>query len=382
MRGYESSTALAIYIQNIIKGLKELPDDVKPHVYLFYTASAPVEDVRSIAYPYIEFVLVDFNPPYVQLNIFQRLVNRVFLTIGKTPVCKSQKERIAQKIEVDVLYPNWLTDHQLKVGKAIHWIIDFQYIHLPHFFSEEELSIFFQRVKELAYSNETVVVSSHDAKKDFTSLHADYTCDVKVLNFVSGFDYHAVALDTSVLNTYDVSLPYFITPNQFWPHKNHITVLKALKILVDQGYKVQVVFTGTPTSYRDSSYAEQLVNYVESNQLNAYVRFLGFLPRTDMLNLVRQSKAIVQPSLFEGWSTLVEESKALSKFIILSDLSVHREQIKQNCLFFNPAQEQQLADAMKSVLDQDPIIQPVDYSLHVKQFALTLADLFELKAIH
>jgi len=34
----------------------------------------------------------------------------------------------------------------------------------------------------------------------------------------------------------------------------------------------------------------------------------------------------VQPSLFEGWSTVVEDARALGKPIVLSDIPVHLEQ--------------------------------------------------------
>ena len=38
---------------------------------------------------------------------------------------------------------------------------------------------------------------------------------------------------------------YLLYPAQFWPHKNHITVLDALKRLLDDGEDLRVVFTGS-----------------------------------------------------------------------------------------------------------------------------------------
>ncbi len=37
--------------------------------------------------------------------------------------------------------------------------------------------------------------------------------------------------------------------------------------------------------------------------------------------------AVVQPSHFEGWSTLVEDAKTLGKPLFVSNLPVHREQL-------------------------------------------------------
>jgi glycosyltransferase involved in cell wall biosynthesis len=42
--------------------------------------------------------------------------------------------------------------------------------------------------------------------------------------------------------------------------------------------------------------------------------------------LFRCAAAVVQPSRFEGWSTVVEDAKALGRPLIVSDLPVHVEQ--------------------------------------------------------
>ena len=49
---------------------------------------------------------------------------------------------------------------------------------------------------------------------------------------------------------------------------------------------------------------------------------------------MRKSLAIIQPSLFEGWSTIVEEARSIGKTIILSDLDVHKEQNFSKSIFF------------------------------------------------
>jgi hypothetical protein len=61
---------------------------------------------------------------------------------------------------------------------------------------------------------------------------------------------------------------------------------------------------------------------------------------------MRQSLAVIQPSLFEGWSTVVEEVKSLGKTILLSDLPVHREQNPPSAEYFNPMDAVSLAEKM------------------------------------
>jgi glycosyltransferase involved in cell wall biosynthesis len=64
------------------------------------------------------------------------------------------------------------------------------------------------------------------------------------------------------------------------------------------------------------------------------------------VEVLRHAAAIVQPSLFEGWSTVVEDVRASGRPILLSDLPVHREQDPPRCTFFPPEDDAALADAL------------------------------------
>jgi glycosyltransferase involved in cell wall biosynthesis len=74
---------------------------------------------------------------------------------------------------------------------------------------------------------------------------------------------------------------------------------------------------------------------------------LGIVPYEHMLALMRYSVAVINPSLFEGWSTVVEESRALGKEILLSDIVVHREQNPPRGRYFNTHIADDLATLMK-----------------------------------
>jgi len=50
--------------------------------------------------------------------------------------------------------------------------------------------------------------------------------------------------------------------------------------------------------------------------------------------------------LFEGWSTTVEEARAMGAPMVLSDLDVHREQMGEQATYFDRYSAQSLADAL------------------------------------
>ena len=62
-----------------------------------------------------------------------------------------------------------------------------------------------------------------------------------------------------------------------------------------------------------------------------------------MLNLIFYSKILLNPSLFEGWSTIVEEGKIFNKKMLLSDLSVHKEQCSNKATYFKRNNPNELA---------------------------------------
>jgi glycosyltransferase involved in cell wall biosynthesis len=67
---------------------------------------------------------------------------------------------------------------------------------------------------------------------------------------------------------------------------------------------------------------------------------------------MQNSVALINPSLFEGWSSSVEEAKSLGKRIILSDIPVHKEQDPPGGRFFFPDRAESLADLMQEILEE------------------------------
>ena len=80
---------------------------------------------------------------------------------------------------------------------------------------------------------------------------------------------------------------YFLVSNQFSKHKNHQLVLDAPFTFKKVGEDALVVFTGREEDVRDPAYAQSLKDFVNENDLNEYVRFLGFIPRAEQIVLMK-----------------------------------------------------------------------------------------------
>ena len=80
-------------------------------------------------------------------------------------------------------------------------------------------------------------------------------------------------------------------------------------------------------------------------------KILGVIPYQDMISLMNYSQAVINPSLFEGWSISVEESKILNKKILLFDIPVHKEQNPNKGKFFSSSSPLELAEQMENIIN-------------------------------
>ncbi len=230
---------------------------------------------------------------------------------------------------------------------VISWIPDFQHLHLPHFFSEKELSrrnLVFQQ--QISHGN-AILLSSEDALNDLNMFSPNHSTKTHVLKFTPSLPNSSNLLGYSeIAERYKLDRPWFHLPNQFWAHKNHGVVLESLKLLKTQDVNVLVAATGSTSDYRNSEYFPSLMKRIHEYGLEDNFLILGILPYTDMIAILRHSVAVINPSLFEGWSTTVEEAKAIGKVIILSDIACHREQNPHRGFYFDAHNPSELANIM------------------------------------
>ncbi|MDB4902137.1 MAG: hypothetical protein JWQ63_1418 [Mucilaginibacter sp.] len=365
-----SNSGIVNYIYNIISALKTLDDGEKPAIIIFYSFNSPIDYLKQIEYPYIKYILFRPTPSNYFLMKANGLIRRLF----KKDVYKQLK----YFNKIDCLYPyfEFMDGEFVNAKNKIHWLVDFNNKAFPAHYNDngQAMNEFQDKITAL---NECVVLSSNTLFDELKSYYPNFNCKVKILRFASALPkLEKEEVDLVKLN-YNLKLPYFMSPNQFWEHKNQIIVLEALNIIKKEHpeLKFNILFSGSLEVSRGKGlYIEQLKNKVIDFGLDKYISFLGVVDRKDQLLLMKGSVALLQPSLYEGWSTLVEEAKALNKFIILSDLPVHREQISSNVAFFNPVDAVELAGKIVEQLTGPFSTEFIDYSYNIKKFGKDVID--------
>ena len=265
-------------------------------------------------------------------------------------------ERFLRSNEIDVLsHSDFLGTHATL--PAICWIPDFQHRQHPEFFRAFERRYRDRDFKLQCDHATRIILSSNDARRALAGFQPSCAAKSRVLQFVAQPRVSSETPDLPTLQQrYAFAGAYFHVPNQFWAHKNHQLILDALAILKRRREPVLVISTGATEDYRQPGYFDQLMANADALGVADSFRVLGIIPYGDLVGLMVHAVALINPSRAEGWSTSVEEAKSLGKRIILSDLSVHREQAPPDGIYVDPDDAPGLADAMQLVwTTRDPV---------------------------
>jgi glycosyltransferase involved in cell wall biosynthesis len=342
-----------IYTHNLIKALSRLPAAERPRMTLFCRRSTePFKEVTS---------LVD------KVVVFESLMDKVF---GGTRFASATRRidygvsaiflgdvapalgRAAQSERVEAMFP--VADHYTRLLRnPIAWIPDLQHCALPQHFSRLARKIRDNRFSSLLRDPQRhVVFSSRCALDDATRAYGTPRAKTYVLHFAT------VPLSTwfedpaPVVAKYGLATPFFIVCNQFWVHKDHGTAFQAVHKLRQQGLKVNLVCTGPTHDPRAPGYFGKVKLEIKKLGIEPQVQILGTIPRQDQVALIRASKAVLQPSRFEGWSTVIEDARALCKPVIASDFPVHLEQDAPGSSFFRMGDSDDCALAISTFLQK------------------------------
>ncbi|MEM0900896.1 MAG: glycosyltransferase, partial [Pseudomonadota bacterium] len=321
------------YIRNVVSALGKLPAVERPSILMISDNRRSYDFIAETGYPDL------------------------------TWLTREQFDPRSTEFAIDATFPWALPGVE---EKAVSWIPDLQEHHLPAFFSKEEIEGR-QNWHRSCFQTAGLILSSQAVLDDVDRFYPNQGQDKKVVHFAT-FDTLDKSTVAETVERYDLGERYVLCPNQLWIHKNHVVALDALRILKQRGKDISLYFTGNDHDHRAVGYSRFLKQRIADWGLTENVRFLGFLPRGDQLALMSGANYILQPSLFEGWSTVIEDAKAMSQFVLASDLDVHKEQLNTNFELFDRSNPQALADAMERLHDAPPAKEELDYSKAQQQF--------------
>ncbi len=200
---------------------------------------------------------------------------------------------------------------------------------------------------------------------------------VKVLPYIPAeYIYRGKGSDDESFIPYD---KYIFYPAQFWTHKNHVNLIKAISLLKSQGMEVNLICVGSEKNNRD--YVQEMI---QKEGLTRQVAILGFVSDEEIVTLYCHARALVMPTFFGPTNIPPLEAFVLGCPVAVSNVYGMPEQVGDAALTFNPDSVQEIAESIRRLWIDDVLCSELIQKGYERskmwgreEFAQVLADYIE-----
>lgn len=262
--------------------------------------------------------------------------------------------RLQEDIGADVLHsPVQIFSCQDFRLPAVLNLHDLQHLHFPENFHQSDIEARNRLYKLSASLSDAVVVSSDFVRHDLIErleiapskvFTVPVTWDPALIEGLGKF-----GVDEAV-KRYQLPPLYAFYPAQFWPHKNHARLVKALSIVRKMRPEAdfKLVFTG----YRGHAGWPLVEAAIHENGLQSHIICLDHVPVEHLAAIYKGALYCVMPSTFEASSYPVIEAQVLGVPAMCSNVTSLPELMRDGAgLLFNPFDIDDIAATMLRWLD-------------------------------
>ncbi len=160
---------------------------------------------------------------------------------------------------------------------------------------------------------------------------------------------------------------YLLYPANFWRHKNHPMLFTAFNMYRTRHPEsaIRLVCTGSPDGQMD-----ELRQAVQQMGLKDWIFFPGYLAQEEFAALLAACRALIFPSLYEGFGMPVLEAMVFQKPVLCSDVTSLPEVAGDAALYFNPKKPGEILLAIERITTETILAQELAErgKLRVAQF--------------
>lgn len=288
-----------------------------------------------------------YNTGFFRLCIIKRIINKL-LRILKLKTTKNYLfDSIIEKEAIDI---TWMVQPCCVNTKYpyIYTIWDLGHRTTPYFPEVSRTGWLWQEredtYQKMVFKASYIITGNEEGKQEILQ---NYNVNPQKI-FISPFPVAKFCKGEEIHPDFELPEYYFFYPAQFWPHKNHIRIVQAVKLLKDQGIDVTVYFTGADKG--NKSYIEEKIKELN---LSDNIKFTGFLKDEELKYLYSHATAMIFASLMGPNNMPPIEATYLNCPVIITDLNGHKEQLGDSALYFDGLNSVDLADKMKMILKDE-----------------------------
>jgi glycosyltransferase involved in cell wall biosynthesis len=233
---------------------------------------------------------------------------------------------------------------------------DMQQEFCPQFFSSEELKHRQATYRPSVERAARIIASSEHVKGCLVERYGVDPEKVDVAYLSCGPEYVVIEDEHCLRNIslkYGLDKPFLYYPAATWPHKNHKTLLHALKILKEK-YRFEGLLVLSGMSQQTHA---EIHRSIDALGLQDAVRILGYLPFEELPYLYNLARLLVFPSLFEGFGIPLVEAMACGCPVVCSDVTSIPEVVGGVGVLFNPESSEDIADKLAKVWWDNDLIE-------------------------
>jgi len=190
-----------------------------------------------------------------------------------------------------------------------------------------------------------IVTGTHEGKREIMQFYGIAEQNIRVVPFpVLSFPDGDVT-SVGIRKQFDITSDYLFYTAQFWPHKNHINVLHALRLVMDSfNIEMEMVFTGS-----DKGNLSHVQQVAKDLLLGSYVKFPGFVSRQELWALYKSARALIFPSFFGPDNLPPLEAFSAGCPVLASRVPGSGEQLGDAALLFDPSNVKDIAESIYKI---------------------------------
>jgi len=147
-----------------------------------------------------------------------------------------------------------------------------------------------------------------------------------------------------------INCEYILSVGSINPRKNYIGLLKAYRILIDRGYKLDLIIAGNK-GWKNEEFFESIKELKLLNKVSVFTQ----VSNTELRILYSNASIFVFPSFYEGFGIPPLEASSYSLPVVCSDTSSMPEVMGDSALYVNPYEPEDIAEKMIMVIDDSEL---------------------------
>lgn len=322
-------TGVGYYVSNLYTGLLARGDvEVLPTIDV---PSARILRLMSMGAQALRRVLGDS-------------VLRVSVPVGDYLV--SRKENRCKPAGGEIFHETLYDTIPAGAHRSVANIYDLSFLHCPRYLPEKLVGKFTANLGNISKADR-LIVNSESVKEEVIDLVKLPGERIDVIPLAPSGPYRPVNRETAEgrerVKRF-TERDYILYVGTIEPRKNIPVLLKAFRLL-GGAYDIGLIIAGGKGWLYD-----EILKMPRGLGIQNDTIFTGYLDKKDILYLYNYASAVVYPSLYEGFGLPVVEAMSCGVPVIVSDIPSLREVGGDAVLTFNPADPEDLAQKIGSVL--------------------------------